>query len=240
MKTITNKFKIAVAGIALVAIGTANAQTVPGAAVNIVKSGNATAGTNNTSVRVVDNKGTIKYLQSNNGITSFTNTTANRTTTTFQLGGTLTDDTYIDVDGNAFALDGIARVDTTAETAADNAGAATLSDHGDALATGYTLLVRDEATGATKKLLISDLIESAQTDIAVNAAQETANTIAATLAFDADIKDILVFRNGAKLRAGIDYTVVTTALTIAPPAAPGTNQDWILYEDDIVEIHYSK
>jgi hypothetical protein len=189
------------------------------------------------SIKVIDNKGTIKYLQTNNGITSITSTSAgNRTTTTWQLGGTLTDNTYIAVDGNVFSLNGLALVDLSTESASTDA--VSLSSNG--TGTGWTLLVRDEATGATKKLLISDLIESAQTDIAVNAAQETANAVVATLAFDANIKDILVFRNGAKLRAGIDYTVATTTLTIDPPAAPGTNQDWDLYEDDIIEIHYSK
>jgi hypothetical protein len=44
------------------------------------------------TVKVVDNKGTIKYFQSNNGITQITNTTADKTTTTWQLG-TLTEDT---------------------------------------------------------------------------------------------------------------------------------------------------
>ena len=47
------------------------------------------------AVKVVDNKGTIKYFQSNNGITQIVNTTANQTTTTWQLGGTLTDDTIL-------------------------------------------------------------------------------------------------------------------------------------------------
>jgi hypothetical protein len=50
--------------------------------------------------KVVDNKGTIKYFQSNNGITQITNTTADKTTTTWQLGGTLTEDTFIDATGS--------------------------------------------------------------------------------------------------------------------------------------------
>lgn len=48
-------------------------------------------------VKVIDNKGTVKYLQSNNGITTITSTVpGNQTTTTFQLGGTLDTNTYID------------------------------------------------------------------------------------------------------------------------------------------------
>ena len=70
----------------------AMAQTVPGPTVNVTKGSN--------TVKVVDNKGTIKYFQSNNGITQITNTTADKTTTTWQLGGTLTAATTIDQNNN--------------------------------------------------------------------------------------------------------------------------------------------
>ena len=53
----------------------------------------ASATATNTSVKLIDNKGTIKYLQVANGLTSFTNTTNNKTLTTWQLGGTLTANT---------------------------------------------------------------------------------------------------------------------------------------------------
>ncbi|MDA9035707.1 hypothetical protein N9H73_01540 [Flavobacteriaceae bacterium] len=53
----------------------------------------AAATATNTSVKLIDNKGTIKYLQVANGLTSFTNTTNNKTLTTWQLGGTLTANT---------------------------------------------------------------------------------------------------------------------------------------------------
>jgi hypothetical protein len=86
------------------------------------------------TVKVVDNKGTIKYFQSNNGITQIT--TADKTTTTWQLGGTLTEDTFIDATGKVFGLQGL---DITA-----------LDASADGASTGYTLLVSDDATGKVK------------------------------------------------------------------------------------------
>jgi hypothetical protein len=89
------------------------------------------------TVKVIDNKGTIKYLQTNNGITSITSTSpANETRTTWQLGGALVDDTYIDVDENVFALDGIELIDTSVIAASTDA--TDQSDHG--TGTGWTLL----------------------------------------------------------------------------------------------------
>ena len=64
--------------------------------------------TTDGSIKLIDNKGTVKYLQTSNGLTTLTNTGGtNVTTTTLQLGGTLSYDTYIDVDDKVFALDGI-------------------------------------------------------------------------------------------------------------------------------------
>jgi hypothetical protein len=89
------------------------------------------------TVKVVDNKGTIKYFQSNNG-TQITNTTADKTTTTWQLGGTLTEDTFIDATGKVFGLQGhITALDASADGAS----------------TGYTLLVSDDATGKVERVL---------------------------------------------------------------------------------------
>ena len=107
--------------------------------------------TTDGSIKLIDNKGTVKYLQTSNGLTTLTNTGGtNVTTTTLQLGGTLSYDTYIDVDDKVFALDGIELESGEAST-----DATTKSDHG--TGTGYTFLVRDEATGAIKKLLLNDL-----------------------------------------------------------------------------------
>ena len=213
------------AGIAL------QAQTTVGTDAGLVKD----AG-DGVSVKLIDNKGTIKYLQTNNGITSITSTTAgSATTTTWQLGGTLTDDTYFDVDGNAFALDGIELVDIT--TSAASTDATTLSDHG--TGTGWTILVRDEATGATKKLLATDLIQAGWTSDTVDAAEETAGAIVITAVgiptTAGSTGKIWVYRNGAKLINATDFVVTADTVTITEVAA-----SWDLYTDDFFEVQWVK
>ena len=240
MKTITNKFKIALVTAGMLAVGTVSAQTAPGAAVNIAKQGNATPGTTNTSVKVIDNKGTIKYLQSNNGITMLTNTTADRTTTTWQLGGTLTDDTYIDASGAVFAIDGVKLI-----TAADVAATAATggSTHLTSTDTGYTLLVRDEVTGETKKMLASDLVSGVRREYeqVADATGATDTTLAINvpglpvLTAMTTFAKLFVYRNGAKLRSGTDFVATADTVTITYDA-----DELPMYAGDVIEIQYIK
>ncbi|WOC39348.1 hypothetical protein [Polaribacter sp. HL-MS24] len=187
------------------------------------------------SVKLIDNKGTIKYLQTNNGITSITSTTAgSATTTTWQLGGTLTDDTYIDVNANVFALDGLQLETGSAATSApDGSDAATSTD------TGWALIVRDEDTGELKKLLATDLISGiykaypqvadAVADVAITVTGLPVLTATTTLA------KLFVYRNGAKLRSGTDFVATADTVTITYSAA-----DLPMYAGDVVEIQYIK
>ena len=237
MKTRLQKkwIKIACLIFAIFSVATvANAQTITG---DIAK--NAT-GALNGFVRVVDNKGTVKYLQATNGITTLTNTTNDVTTTTWQLGGTLTDDTYIDVDGNVFGLDGIDLVDPAVLPASTDA--TTGSDHG--TGTGWTLLVRDEATGAIKKLKATDLITSGQTVFTATAGQTAFDVTAGTPAMAGSqiplpvFSKVWVYRNGVKLVAGVDYTVAASTVTLVPnTVAPN---DWDTLAGDIIEVQYFK
>jgi hypothetical protein len=87
-------FKLGLVALTMIAGTALQAQTTSG---DIAQN---TANVLNGTVRVIDNKGTIKYLQAANGITTLTNSSTDVTTTTWQLGGTLTVNTYIDVDGN--------------------------------------------------------------------------------------------------------------------------------------------
>ena len=182
------------------------------------------------SIRVIDNKGTIKYLQVANGLTSLTNSSGTDvTTTTVQLGGTLTDDTYIDVDGNVFAFDGIDLIDTATESASTNAVSDDDAQGGGATGTGYTLLARDEATGEVKKLLLGDLDVVGGQEEFTATANQTAYTVtgAPTLT---DYKTY-VYRNGAKLLMGTDYTVATNVVTL-------TTTNHSVFAGDVIEVHY--
>jgi len=187
----------------------------------------------NGTVRVVDNKGTIKYLQTANGLTTLTNTTANVTTTTWQLGGTLTDNTYIDATGKVFALDGL----TVTAVAPSNSGDVALS-HGGA-GVGYTFLVHNESTGATEKLLISNLVVGGHEIFTV--ASITALTYPLTgvtaATFPSELFKTSAYRNGAKLLAGVDYTIDGDGvITLIPNATEP--QDWALSVDDKIEVNW--
>ena len=180
------------------------------------------------SVKLIDNKGTIKYLQTNNGITSITSTTGGSlTTTTWQLGGTLSDDTYIDVNGNVFGLDGISLIDTSTESASTDA--TTGSDHG--TGSGYTLLARDEDTGAVKKLKISDLdVVGSQQSFPATAGQTDYALMGAP---ELTLFKTYVYRNGAKLVAGTDYTLSATTGTVTLDTT-----NFPVIAGDVIEIHY--
>jgi hypothetical protein len=226
------------------------AQTTSG---DIANKGNIVYGTTTTgkSVRVVDNKGTVKYLQVQNGITMLTNTTTGITTTTWQLGGTLTDNTYIDINNNVFALDGLKL--ESAGAAATNATASDKSSHG-GTGTGWTVLIRDESTGELKKILLSDLINvtGGHTVITVAAAAaikplSTPQTVDFGATGKLNSEKISVYRNGIKLVAaantdlavvaGRDYALDNTGATSKMLFDPATSaNDWQFYDGDIVEI----
>lgn len=248
MNTITSKFKIALVAVGLLTIGSMSAQTASGAD-NVAQADKAGA-----SIKLIDNKGTIKYLQSNNGITTITSTEAsNKTTTTWQLGGSLVDNTYIDAEGKIFSLDGL-----KLESGAAAAAATTQSGHVAGTTTtlstdtGWTLVVRDEATGELKKLLASDLVSGIRTEYTqgtssvvsptVNDANGDATnnvTITVTglpaLTAGTTIAKLFVYRNGAKLRSGVDFAATADTVTIQYDAT-----EMPMYAGDIIEIQYIK
>ena len=176
------------------------------------------------SIKLIDNKGTVKYLQTSNGLTTLTNTgeTTDVTTTTLQLGGTLTANTYIDVDDKVFAFDGI-----ELETGDASTDATTKSDHG--TGSGYTFLVRDEATGAIKKLLLNDLGVKCGVSNETATAGQTEYTI--TGAEELSLFKTYVYRNGIKLIAGTDYTVATNVVTL-------TQTGYQVLAGDVIEVHF--
>lgn len=202
-----------IVAILVLASNQVSAQTVPGAAVNVIK------GTN--TVKVIDNKGTIKYFQSNNGITQITNTTADKTTTTWQLGGTLTEDTYIDATGKTFGLKGL---DMTA-----------LTPSADGTAAGYTLLVSDASTGKVERVLATTIIQGGFVEKVLAADTAADYVIADTelVGLPTVTNKISVYRNGIKLRQS-DFALAAGAITIKPTT------DLPLYSADVLEIQWVK
>ena len=243
MKTITNKFKFALVAVGMLAVGTVSAQTTTG---DLTVQTPTTLGNAGGVVKLIDNKGTIKYLQAENGLTSFTNTTpSGGVVTTWQLGGTLTENTYITAVGESapaagdqkeFALDGLELV--TAGTASINS--ADRDIHGSAAAaTGFTVLIRDEATGAVQKIQLSDLFEVTairrEATPATNTTPGVQNIVIAGLPVinAANEAKLFVFRNGVKLRWTTDFTGAT-----AGSIDINISADLPLYLGDIIEVQY--
>lgn len=226
--------KLFLVAIAVIAANTVKAQTAPGN--DLAKTG--------TEIRVIDNKGTIKYLQANNGITQITNSTTGTdpNTITWQLGGTLTEDTYIDATGQIFALDGLKLVNTATESASTDA--TDQSTSGTATGTGWTLLVRDEATGELKKLPAADLIDSGQLIDTVDATEQTAGSIVVdAVGLSGDVEQVWVYRNGSKLLQGIDFTTdVSTpgSETITVSNVTTGAGSFSLFAGDIIEVQWVK
>jgi hypothetical protein len=226
-------------------IMTANAQTTTG---TITKQANVVYGTGGTgAIKVIDNKGTVKYLQAQNGVTVFTNTTGEVTTTTWQLGGTLTDNTYIDVNGKVFGLDKLTLV-TDMSTASSDAASGTTHGTG----TGFTVLIRDEASGAIQKVKLSDLLNVTAGHAVFTIDGTTYVAGASPISFDVsygttttpalNVNKVSVYRNGIKLEAGpsSDYVVDATAGKVNFIKVTPVPSDWQFLENDKIEVHWIK
>jgi len=201
-------------------------------------------------VKLIDNKGTIKYLQSINGVTTITATAPDGTGVmhTWKLGGTLIEDTYITVAGNIFGLNGLQLQLGDASTTA------TSGTSGDSNAVagsqGWTLLVRDEATGAINKMLATDIVQSGWSAYQLTSALVTLPEFTIPGISLASYQTVYVYRNGAKLVAGIDYTIGVSdnKITLLPagdgtvgvPANTWTPESFTLYAGDKIEIHFIK
>jgi hypothetical protein len=219
---------------------------------NFTKEVNTVLGTDGGSVKVIDNKGTIKYLQSKNGLTTFTDLAPDGgVVTTWQLGGVLTDNTYIDASNKEFGITGITGIDEASAVADDQAATAFAG-------TGYTLVVRDEGSGELKKVLAADILaEAAITGILQNHIHTLA--LGGNLTDPASDPDLVIdvtglqildtttsaklsiYRNGVKLRFGIDFTVETdgaVAPTISVKIPKTGYADLPIYIGDVIEIQY--
>lgn len=188
-------------------------------------------------VRVVDNKGTIKYLQVQNGLTMMTNTTGNINTTTWQLGGSLENNTTINLNGKFFQLQNM--VMNTNANATSNGAVTTMA--GTAAGPGLTFVMRDQTTGALVTMLASDIIQSGKAEFEVGAANTIVVAVAtAVIGLPTDVSKVSVYRNGSKLRAGTDYIVAANSITLVDRSgvAVPINQRWALFSGDIIEVHW--
>ncbi|MBE7659923.1 hypothetical protein [Tenacibaculum finnmarkense] len=230
----TNSFKLAMVAVGMLTIGTVSAQQTDATNADLVKQADAKV------VKSVDNKGTIKYVQSANGLTQVTDAATN--VTTFQLGGTLVAPTTITADavgGKALNIEGIAGV-----SAADMVGAdVNLKPAATFNTAGLTLMVRDETTGEIKKLLAADVAAYLETlaknvyeEKVLNAAPADADYIftPADLPIAALLKParLFVYRNGVKLRQS--DLILTTDGEVTIDKTKVT-----LFDEDVIELQYT-
>ncbi|MCG8754184.1 hypothetical protein [Tenacibaculum finnmarkense] len=239
----TNSFKLAMVAVGMLTIGTVSAQVTTTTDALLNKNADATK-----VVKSVDNKGTIKYIQGANGITTVTSTTAgNETVTTFQLGGELISATAITSDAqtggtNTFAVKGIGQIDvsTVGLTKEENI----FSTNADVNTKGFTFVVRDEATGEIKKITAEDIatflvsIRAEGSPAATTPAAPTNsvdfNVPGLPLITPSTLGKLFVYRNGVKLRINTDFTA-----TVAGKIEI-TNTDFPLYTTDMIEVQFTR
>ncbi|MCG8812318.1 hypothetical protein G1K66_03480 [Tenacibaculum finnmarkense] len=238
----TNSFKLAMVAVGMLTIGTVSAQETDKTATTLEKNTDATQ-----VVKSVDNKGTIKYTQGANGITTVTSTNAgNETVTTFQLGGELISATAITSDAqtggtNTFAVKGIGQIDVSAAGLAKEENI--FSTNADVNTKGFTFVVRDEATGEIKKITAEDIatflvsIRAEGNPTAAPAAPTNSvdfNVPGLPLITPSTLGKLFVYRNGVKLRINTDFTA-----TVAGKIEI-TNTDFPLYTTDMIEVQFTR
>ena len=88
-------------------------------------------------------------------------------------------------------------------------------------------------------MLATDLVKSGNETYVADSDDETANSGTIT-ASGMPIKNanVFVFRNGAKLRTGIDYTLTSNTITLVPSAT--SPNDWAIYTGDVFEVQWIK
>ncbi|WP_233897222.1 hypothetical protein [Tenacibaculum piscium] len=218
----TNSFKLAVVAVGMLAItSTVTAQ-----------------------VTAVDNKGTIKTLQGGNGISEGFDATTN--TTTFKLGGNLSEVTTVTADAtNYFAVAGLELVDITTELPAVTAAGSTALGLGGTPTvnvSGLSLMVRDETTGQIKKLLAEDAakflsmfnpakvslrVEDNPTAAGINQSITVTGLVAADVT--ANPGRLFVYKNGVKLSIDTDFSVADDTVTISLP----------VFTTDLIEVQFT-
>jgi hypothetical protein len=210
-----------------------NAQTTTGdiAQQSLVIPGTTTTG---GAIKLVDNKGVIKYLQVQNGLTILSNTTNNVTTTTWQLGGTLTSNTSINFGGKTFSFANVLQNSTANGAAVADTIPSTASTIG---TSGYTLLVRDESTGNVMKMLATALVQSGSQVFTATAGQ-TAYTCTGNIPLPV-YSQVWVLHNGINLVGNVDYTVSGAIITLIPSTL-NNNTNWAVDAGDIIEVKWVK
>lgn len=189
--------------------------TIQTSAANFLKITGLQSGATTDSVMTVDPaSGQLKFISASS---LFSNLTANN-------GLTKT--------GNNIQLGGSLNQATTITTTATNTLAVSGLQSG-SLATD-SIVVADPTTGVLKRVAASSLLQSGDQSFTA-AAGQTAYTVTNMPAI---ASRVWVFRNGAKLVSGTDYTASAGAVTLTPTSTPPN--DWSVVAGDVIEVQWVK
>lgn len=189
--------------------------TIQTSATNFLKITGLQSGATTDSVMVVNPAtGQLKFISASNLFTSLTaNNGLTKTGNNIQLGGSLTQATTITASStNTLAVQGL---------------------QSGSLATD-SIVVADPTTGVLKRVAASSLLQSGNQTFTATAGQ----TAYSVTNLPANASRVWVFRNGAKLVAGTDYTASAGSVTLVPSATPPN--DWSVVAGDVIEVQWVK
>jgi len=189
--------------------------TIQTSAANFLKITGLQSGNTSDSVMTVDpSTGQLKFISASSLFSSLTaNNGLTKTGNNIQLGGSLNQATTITTSAtNTLAIQGL----QSGNLAADS------------------IVVTDPSTGALKRVAASSLLQSGDQSFTATAGQ----TSYSVTNLPANASRVWVFRNGAKLVSGTDYTASAGSVTLIPNStAPN---DWSVIAGDVIEVQWVK
>jgi len=187
-----------------------NTFTLNAAAAGSIKITGMTSGLNTDSVLVIDpSTNNLRYISTSNLLSALRASNGlSMSGDTVQLGGTLSKPTTITTNAtNTLAIDGL----QSGSFATDS------------------VVVADPSTGRLKRATASSLLISDEANFSATSGTLTYSVTG----IPANVTRVWVFRNGAKLKAGIDYTVSGTDLTFV-------QNGYTLTTGDDIEVQWVK
>lgn len=189
--------------------------TIQTSAANFLQITGLQQGSTSDSVMTVDpSTGQLKFISASGLFTSLTaNNGLTKTGNNIQLGGSLNQATTITTSGtNTLAIQGLQSGDLSADS----------------------IVVADPSTGVLKRVAASSLLQSGDQSFTATSGQ-TSYTVTN---MPANASRVWVFRNGAKLVSGTDYTASAGAVTLTPNNTPPN--DWAVMAGDVIEVQWVK
>lgn len=187
------------------------ATTIVTSASNLLQISGLQSGSNMTdSVMVVDpSNGTLKWISASTLFDALTfENGLTKTGNTVRLGGSLNQPTTITTDAtNVLKIDGLQSGDASSDS-----------------------LVVATSDGTLKRVTRETILQSGDENFVATLGQ----TVFTVTGLPATVSRVWVFRNGAKLLAGTDYTTAVGQVTLTP------DSEWAVLAGDVIEVQWVK